>query len=230
MLGLGITNISGYLDVLKVNIETRRECERLMTVPISRFFRDRTLWRLLQDEVVPLLASQFPEFINVWSAGCARGEEAYSFHIIYNELRERAFNFPQLNLIATDINTENLERASEGVYLKSSLKELPLAYGKKYFDSIKAEKQYRVKPFLKNTIQWERHSLNAPPPKSEFHIIFLRNNILTYYESVKRQKVFNNVISPLKENGFLIIGSHESIPQKTESLKPFHESKHVFVK
>ena len=81
MQSVGVTGIQAYLSLLDRDREIKKHCEKLMTVSISRFFRDKHLWHALEREIMPGLFTTMPdsEPFRVWSCGCARGEEAYSF-------------------------------------------------------------------------------------------------------------------------------------------------------
>ena len=77
MRRLGCRDIIAYLNLLQVQSDSRQECELLMTVPISRFFRDRRLWLMLENRWLPDILAGNHSQIAVWSAGCACGEEVY---------------------------------------------------------------------------------------------------------------------------------------------------------
>lgn len=83
--------MAAFLAELEQNDETRHGCELLMTVSISRFFRDRRFWETLEKTLLPdIIQRQRPyEKISVWSAGCACGDEVYSFMIVWDRLRDR---------------------------------------------------------------------------------------------------------------------------------------------
>jgi chemotaxis protein methyltransferase CheR len=85
---LGCRNMDAYLDKLDQSHKTRQACERLMTVSISRFFRDRQFWHTLEKKLLPELLESRAEKVKVWSAGCACGEEAYSFKIVWEGLKK----------------------------------------------------------------------------------------------------------------------------------------------
>ncbi|MFH1349792.1 MAG: CheR family methyltransferase [Pseudomonadota bacterium] len=59
------------------------QVERLMTVSISRFFRDRYPWEIIKDHILGDMLGKNRDKVRVWSAGCACGEEAYSFKILW---------------------------------------------------------------------------------------------------------------------------------------------------
>ena len=129
------TNMAEYLLELDRNDEARDECKRLMTVSISRFFRDQRLWELLQNEILPVLIEKYSDKTRVWSAGCASGEEVYSFKILWDYLATSNSHLPGLEITATDMNPEYIKRAEDGVYSDSSLKEVPEQFRFVYFPS-----------------------------------------------------------------------------------------------
>ena len=89
MQSLGCRRTSYYLQLLREQPTCRRDCEQLMTVSISRFFRDRQLWTFLESNFLPEIAAGTSEPVAIWSAGCASGEEVYSFKIIWETAKAR---------------------------------------------------------------------------------------------------------------------------------------------
>jgi len=230
MQDLGCRNVSAYLVELDRRDDARLDCERLMTVSISRFFRDRKLWETLQKEILPVLVEKHNERIRVWSAGCASGEEAYSLKILWDFLAADTCRLPELEVLATDMNPAYLERAKAGVYPLTSLKEVPEELRSIYFQVLTKRKRYAVKSSLKKGIMWQKHHLLSDPPGSQFHIIFLRNNLLTYYKDELKQLAFRKVVDCLCMGGFLVIGLHERLPFETTDLHPLNSLSYVFKK
>ena len=209
MQELQCPNIEVYLDFLKKSDVLRREGARRMTVSISRFFRDRKLWLDLEEEILPAVIVPKKNIIRVWSAGCARGEEVYSFTIIWDRLREKHALQVQLEITATDVNPDAIEKARAGVYTKSSLKEVPREIQVRYFDLRKSGNRFDLKAFIKKGIDWKVQDILENAPGAEFDIIFLRNNLLTYYQDHLKTKGLWIVVGVLASDGWLIVGSHE---------------------
>jgi chemotaxis methyl-accepting protein methylase len=218
MQQLQCSDIGAYLAVIESNTKVRQECERRMTVSISRFFRDRKLWFDLENEIIPGLLETEREKLKVWSAGCACGEEAYSFMMVWDHLKGRLESLPELELIATDKHPDYIDKAESGIYTKSSLKEVPQEMRNVYFERKKGGNRFDLKSNMKKHIVWHVNDLLSDPPGSDFHIIFLRNNLLTYYRSFLVEAPFNKIMDSLIDNGWLIIGSHEKLPKGTTRL------------
>jgi chemotaxis methyl-accepting protein methylase len=166
----------------------------------------------LEEEILPRMIATKKRIFHVWSAGCARGEEVYSFKIVWDRFIGNYDQQPDLELTATDMHPDYIEKAVAGVYTKSSLKEVPREIRERYFDMRKSGNRFEVKAFLKEGIDWKVQDIFADAPGPEFDIIFLRNNLLTYYKAHKKKEGFTKVIKVLAPDGWLIVGSHEKLP------------------
>jgi chemotaxis protein methyltransferase CheR len=223
---LGCRHVEAYITALKNQKTLRAESEQLMTVSISRFFRDRVLWYTFLEDILCAIINREVTPIKIWSAGCACGEEVYSLKIVWELLSHQFDALPMIAVLATDMNPVYLDRAREGIYQRSSLKELPETLRRIFFQPRK--RHFSVKSFLKGGISWELSNLLLEVPEKRFHVIFLRNSVLTYYGTELKVRAFQNVIERLEPEGFLIIGAHESIPSSEAELTPFRGCPYVF--
>ena len=254
---LGCRTMREYFLALDQNKHAMQHCERLMTVSISRFFRDRGLWQALGNEVLPTIKGvksliltnhrkvwtrvhikRFVKIkdltpvrrVKVWSAGCACGEEVYSLKILWHTLSGRFQGLPELEIWATDMNPVYLNKARTGIYPRSSLKEVPEEFRALYFKPRAKEQTYAVAERLKNRIEWRGHNLLFDPPRTNFQLVFLRNSLLTYYEDELKIPVFHKVFDTLARSGFLIIGAHEKMLPGVRGLLPFGHHPCIFQK
>ena len=230
MTSIACSNMASFLAELDKNADIRHQCELLMTVSISRFFRDREFWQGFKENILPEFMDVDREKIKFWSAGCACGEEVYSFKIIWNLLSSGYLHVPDLDVLATDINPSYLDRARSGIYPPSSLKEVTKEIRSGYFKQKGSKKLFEVKASLKKGITWTNHHLLSDPPGSDFDIIFLRNNVLTYYEDTLKKTAFSNILESLAPCGILVLGSHETIPFDTSDLTGVIPYPYVFRK
>ena len=222
MQELSCPNMSAYLDLLDNSAELRRECERRMTVSISRFFRDRQLWQGLEKDVLPYMVERHQKLLHVWSAGCACGEEVYSFKIVCERLNKKYAQLPEIKMVATDVHPDYIEKARAGIYTKSSVKEVSREVREYCFDIREGGHRFAVKAFLKTGIDWKVRDIFNGPPGVEFDIIFLRNNLLTYYQEHFKLEAFDRVVKTLAPDGWLIVGSHEKIPAAVSRMQRHH--------
>jgi chemotaxis protein methyltransferase CheR len=183
---------------------------REVTVNVTEMFRDPSFYRTLTEEVFPEL-NKFP-FIRIWSAGCSTGEEVYSLAILLKEHKM----LDKCRLYATDINPKVLEVAKHGVIPLSSMKKYSVNYmqagGKEEFS-----KYYRIvsdqavlDKELGRKIVFSVHNLVSDQSFNEFHLIVCRN-VLIYFEKELQVRVVRLFSASLADNGFLALGSKESL-------------------
>ncbi|MEN8210742.1 MAG: CheR family methyltransferase [Thermodesulfobacteriota bacterium] len=212
MQELGCSNIRDYISIVALDSEQKKITESCLLVTISRFFRDHQLWICMAETILPVLEKEFPGQLRAWSAGCACGEEAFSLSILWHRLTaHKAVNL-QMDIMATDVNPVCLERAQKGWYGKSSLKEVEALILETYFRKIPGSRQYAVRSFVKQLIRWQVHDLFIPLSEGPFHIIFLRNNLLTYYQGKEADDALQMILDRLIPKGYIVIGTHEKLP------------------
>jgi chemotaxis methyl-accepting protein methylase len=230
MQQLGCAHVHEYLAVLTRNPGAEDACRMHLTVSISRFFRDRGLWYTLADPIIPRMTAGFEGLFRVWSCGCARGEEVYSFKILWERLQP-SIELPELALWGTDMNPDYIETAKQGAYTLSSLKEVPPDIMADYFDKIPGKQLYAVKPALKDGVRLTRHDiLKDPPPAPRFELIFVRNNLLTYYRRPEKDRALGKIVGTLSPGGALITGAHEKLPDGFTGLRAAPEHPWIYFK
>lgn len=211
---LGCNTVGNYLQQLSLSPEEKAICEESLLVTISRFFRDRRLWQILKERLLPHLIQAFEAPIRIWCAGCACGEEPYSLAILWSLLE----NSPAVELMATDVQSNCLNRARKGRYGLSSLKEIHGDLRDAFFVSRRGGRSFQIKKNRLPPIQWHQHDLFDPPLPGPLHMIFLRNNLLTYHQGSALSKAFDRIVSTLTPGGYLIVGSHEKLPASKHSF------------
>lgn len=223
--------VSDYLNVLENSTEALRECEYLITVSISRFFRDRRLWTIMNDTIIPHFIKTGCEELTVWSAGCALGQEVYSFKILWSQMESSTEHLPRLFLWATDANLSYLERAKRGIYDETMLKGVAHDIRETFFHPMENGTSLEVAAYLKKDIRWDVYDfVRQSLPQKRFALIFLRNNLLTYYRREILDPAFHNILGCLAACGFLIIGSHEHLPFRVDDLVPVKGCEYIFQK
>jgi chemotaxis methyl-accepting protein methylase len=223
MQQIGCPQMDCYLAALEQQPDLRKSCEQHLTVTISRFFRDRKLWDHLGNRVLPELIQHFNGEIQAWSAGCSNGEEPYSLAIVWDQIQDQVRTTPQrqahLNILATDIRPDSLEKARQGIYDSGSLKEVSEDIRKQYFTASNRASQYKIKQQIIDMVCRQMHDLLHQPAPGKFHLIFLRNNLLTYYQGAQLVSAFKRVLQALYPHGALIVGSHEKPPSDAPLMR-----------
>lgn len=152
--------------------------------------------------------------LRIWSAGCATGEEPYSVGMLLLDslgLKTSLHN----TIIGTDIDTNALDHAREGVFTQEDIADISQARLKKYF--VRKSQVFHVKPILKQLVNFEQHDLVIEPPYYALDLVVCRN-VLIYFNQGLQTRVLNNFYNGLKEGGFLLLGKAESMMAETSAL------------
>lgn len=212
---LGCRSIKEYLEILDQNPPEQQVLLALLRITISRFYRDRKFWSYLTEFVLPRLIEQ-DDALKVWSAGCCCGEEVYSLNILH---QLHWADSSSIEILATDANEMCLERAQAGIYNKSSLHELGATMLSTCFDRSVNPNEFIIKQKFKNSITWKHHDFFSALPDRGFHIVFLRNSLLTYHSPDVQAVVLKRILQSMVPRGILVIGCHEKLPTKELNLK-----------
>jgi chemotaxis protein methyltransferase CheR len=213
---LNFHSLSEYQNHVFANEAEKRNLTSLLTVTISRFWRNASLFEALQDLWFPTLLGRLPaaEPLQIWSAGCASGEEPYSLLILW--LESFAGLGRELRLLASDGNGRCLERAQQARYPASSFREMPLHLRQKYCTNEKGT--FSLPRSLSQRIAWFEHNLIWEAPPSNNHIIFCRNLVYTYFLDDLQQEITRRFHQSLAPKGLLVVGRKDRLPPGTEGL------------
>lgn len=191
-----------------------------ITVSTTSMFRDPTFYRAFRNIVLPILKT-YP-FIRIWHAGCATGEEVYSYAILLQEedLSDRC------RIYATDLDAVSIEKAKNGVFDIAAMKEYSTNYiqagGKyslsKYYTAMNEHAVFSKT--LRENIVFAQHNLVSDSSFNEFHVILCRN-VMIYFNSLLREKVLSLFHDSLCPFGILALGSKESL--RFTSIDPCYE-------
>lgn len=181
-----------------------------ITVNVTEMFRDPSFYQTLQKEVLPKLAT-YP-LIRIWHAGCSTGEEVYSMAILLHE----AGLLQKSLLYATDINPDVLEKAKEGIFPLSQMKQYSGNYlaagGKNEFSEYYTSRYDRAKfdKLFSMKMIFATHNLVSDRSFNEFQLILCRN-VMIYFDKDLQDRVLQLFDQSLEPLGFLALGSKETI-------------------
>ena len=204
-----------YAHILKRDPEEVRKFLDALTINVSKFFRNWETFRFFRDEILPSLFSDRSGF-EVWSAGCAGGEEAYSLAMLFDEYFK---GHPEcwVKIWGTDIDRDSLARAETGVYHGQLLDEVPERYLARYFVPI-GNGMYKIKEDLKRYCSFQRADLiEGEFKRTGFRLIFCRN-VLIYFKRDFQERLFREFFERLEPGGFLVLGKVEGLCGSAKEL------------
>jgi len=195
----------------------QRKMVDAMTIKETSFFRDSSPFELLQHKILPDLIdkrnqSKFgaaPVPIRIWSAACSTGQEIYSIAITLKELLIDLKGY-NIRLLGTDISDAAVAHASRGIYNKIEI-ERGLTPDKinKYFTKI--GDTWKVHDEIRAMATFSTLNLMASfAGIGKFDIVFCRN-VAIYFTEADKIAVFNKIATAMEHDGYLVIGSTESL-------------------
>jgi chemotaxis protein methyltransferase CheR len=200
--------------------ELERAVVEAMTTNETFFFRDRTPFDLFRDVLLPraLKARAATQRLRIWCAASSSGQEPYSLAMILSEAGAKLSGW-QVDILATDLSTEVLERAKAGLYSQFEVQRgLPVQLMMKYF--AKEGDGWRIAPSLRAMVTFRPLNLIQPfGHLGQFDIVFCRN-VLIYFDGPTKADVFRRLAGVLAPDGSLLLGAAETVIGLTEALVP----------
>jgi two-component system CheB/CheR fusion protein len=193
--------------------ENPSEVELLISdflIGVTSFFRDSEAFHVLENEVIPQIVEQKSgnDYIKIWVACCATGEEAYSLAILIKEYLVKNKMEIDLKIFATDINRTALNQAAKGIFSDKIVKTVSQKRLNDFFD--KGVDNYKIKPEIRKMLIFAQHDLIKNPPYCDVDLISCRN-MLIYIKPVLQKQILSKLGFGLRKNGYLFLGSSENI-------------------
>ncbi len=201
-----------YHRLLRKNPSEYRELLENLTINVTHFFRDPTVFALLADEVLPLIiyhkVKANRRVIRLWSAGCASGEEPYSLALIIRDLLGEEFEHFIVTVVATDIDETSLARARRGNYQPAQLANVPPELLDRYF--LFDGTDYHVNEEIKDLVRFRVRDLFRHRTGAHFDLIVCRN-VIIYFSKKMQERLFRQFFQALNAGGYLVIGKTETL-------------------
>ncbi len=213
----GLTHFGDYLARLERQPEAKEweAFTNALTTNLTAFFREAHHFPLLSKHV-----ADRKDRVRVWSAAASTGEEPYSIAMTLREaLGTRA---DQAQVVATDIDTDALARAREGIYAMEQVTKLDEARIKRFFQKGSGRRAgfARVRPEVASMVEYKSLNLLAPgwPIEGPFDAIFCRN-VMIYFDKSTQAKILQRFAPLLKPDGLLFAGHSENFSYISEAFR-----------
>ena len=228
MRTLGIESLGEYVAHVEEDVSGQEmvHCLDLIATNETHFFRERPHWEFLEQRVLPKWAAegaagQRPRRIRAWSAACSFGQEPYSLAMQLQSQLPLAEGWEH-EIVATDISTHALERASRAEWPIELAHEIPEPFLKRFMLRGVGESQGRMRASreIRAAVQFGRLNLNEPQyaVTGSFDLIFCRN-VLIYFSPEGRAAVIERLTDRLAPGGLLFVGHAESLHAHRSRLR-----------
>lgn len=204
----GKAEVAGFLDALTTN-----ETSFYRTASHFEWFSGP----FLDDLIARRSQGRHSPAIRIWSAACSSGEEPYTLAICLQENRLRLAGW-QWSILGTDISTQMLERAREGIYPSRAVEGIDPQRLRRYFQADKSGQNWVVGKTLRDHVSFQQHNLMEPMRSEPFDCIFLRN-VMIYFDRESKKKALQHLIASLAPEGYLVVGPSEGVFDMLDSLQ-----------
>ncbi|MHC2671524.1 chemotaxis protein methyltransferase CheR [Bradyrhizobium diazoefficiens] len=199
-----------------------------MTTNETFFFRDKVPFDHFRDTIMPeiIRARAGRRSVRIWCAAGSTGQEPYSLAMCLKEMGAALTGW-RVEIIATDLSQEVLEKARAGVYSQFEVQRgLPIQMLVKYFKQ--TGETWQINPELRAMIQHRQlNLLHDFAQLGTFDVIFCRN-VLIYFDQDTKINIFNRLARQIEPDGFLVLGAAETVVGLTDTFRPIHDRRGLY--
>lgn len=216
---LGLSDFTAYCRLLESpDGETERHnLINAVTTNHTNFFREPHHFDYLAQTILPTLAESRgngPGRLRIWSAGCSTGEEPYTIAMTLRSHSHLLAGW-DVKLLATDLDTNVVAHASDGLYEADRIDSIPPAFRKRFMTT-RSDGRALMNDELREMIMFAPlNLLERWPMTGPFDVIFCRN-VVIYFDKPTQRKLFDRYATMLKPNGWLFVGHSESLMNVTD--------------
>ncbi len=215
MVLMKTASVSEYLELLREKPSELRDLYEDVLIGVTKFFRDSEVFATLKSEIIPNLLRNRPEqqYLRIWVAGCATGEEVYSIAItVLEALGTRSMQTP-IQIFGTDVSERSIEKARLAIYPDTIAADVSADRLRRFFT--KHESGYQVSKRIRELCVFSKHNLMKDPPFSRLDLISCRN-VLIYLGAPAQKAIVAAFHYALNEGGMLLLGQSETIREFSE--------------
>lgn len=202
---------ASYCNLLRQNEHELDLLQKTLTIHVSQFFRNPSMFEKLRTDVIPSLYQHSAKnggHLRVWSLGCAGGEEAYSLAILLREHFAREVRQTPVAIDATDIDTETLQAARIAEYGEDRLKELPNEVRGRYFRQNGSTMQ--LSRLIRDMVTFYQGDMTAVDTYLPHDLVLCRNTLI-YFNRPDQERILHGIADILPQGGILVLGKSETL-------------------
>ena len=189
---------------------------------LTSFFRDRDVLDLLAEHLAPRIRAE--RDVRVWDAGCASGEEPYTFAMLFAEWMEPDA-FASLRIDATDHEESDFPQfansIARGVFSTTDTMWVPRPYFTKYFEETDRPDQHRIIAALRARVMFYKNDLRWLRPVGSGYTLVVCKNVLLHVPEAERDGVAMMFARSLLVGGFAAFESSQPMP---DEAAPYFEA------
>jgi two-component system CheB/CheR fusion protein len=223
-----LSDLREYLEYLDGHPGEIHDLYRDILISVTSFFREPEMFAVLENVLRDYFGKHSKEeSLRMWVPGCATGEEAYSLAIVALEVMERIREQRPIQLFGTDLSDSAIDRARTGIYSAKTTAGISPERLQRYFSRV--DSGFRIKQQVRDCCVFAKHDLTSDPPFSQMDVVSCRN-VFIYLSASLQQRVLPSLHYSLKPEGLLVLGSAETVGNRTDLFGIADQEHRIYVK
>ncbi|MFC4097375.1 chemotaxis protein CheB [Euzebyella saccharophila] len=222
-----INSLEDYLEYLKKKEEEIDIIKQEFLIGVTNFFRDVEAFQILKESVIPQICQEKDKFegIRIWVSACSNGKEVYTIAMLFDDYIHTNGLDIDFKIFATDIDKNALRQASAGIYNGNDAEEIDKHYLDQYF--LKTGNRIQIIKRIREKVVFSYHDVTNDPPFIQVDLITCRN-LLIYLTGATQQNILSNFQFALNPNGFMFLGSSESLGRMNSAFRAIDSKHRIF--
>lgn len=211
MRSAGCKDAAEYCSLLRQSEQELDLLQKVLTIHVSQFFRNPSMFEKLRCEVLPGIFSgerDSAEQLLFWCLGCAGGEEPYSLAILLREHFSREIHQARIRILGTDIDAATLVVARQAEYNADRIQEVSPDLQAHYFRQNGA--RFRLTSEIREMVSFMHGDITNVEQYQASNLVLCRNTLI-YFNRPDQEKILNGVADILSPGGILVLGKSETL-------------------
>jgi chemotaxis protein methyltransferase CheR len=214
-----------YCNMLRQSPQELDLLQKALTIHVSQFFRNPSMFEKLREEVLPGIFSSGEKNgsgkLRFWCLGCAGGEEPFSLAILLKEDFSKEMRRVRTVIHGTDIDAETIRTAQQGEYVEERIKEVPTGLKDRYFRP--SGTGFRLVPEIREMVTFMQGDITRTKEYLTSDLVICRNTLI-YFARPDQEKILHGIADILPAGGILVLGKSETlvgdVRQRYEAVCP----------
>jgi chemotaxis protein methyltransferase CheR len=205
---IGCDSFLAYFSAMQKDSAILKAFLDHMTINVTELMRNQDLFEDLSKIVLPELVAQKKGMpLQVWSAGCSYGAEAYTIAMLLNEMDP----IPPYRIKGTDLDLTVIARANQASFTAADMNGVSPERKKKFFMQLD-EDTFMPMPKLRQNVMFSQHDLLSTDYPSDTYDLILCRNVVIYFTDEAKDRIYQNFYKALRPDGILFVGGTERLP------------------
>ncbi len=225
---LKVKSLAAFADYLALHDDEVLKLAHEFLISVTSFLRDAPSFEALKGALLDDLArKEEDEPFRIWVAGCASGEEAYSLAMLLHDMLAEAERANPVQIFATDVDAEAIERARKGVYPAAAVGSLSPALIRRHLKPAGAN--YVVGQHLRDMVIFSIHDVIHDPPFIKLDVVSCRN-LLIYLAPEWQRWLIDTFHHALISGGLLYLGRSETVTGSENLFQAYNKRHRIYRK